>query len=462
MTSVSKFIEAKKRYYIEMAETAQLTTPERVIRDVMLTLSENLKNWLAEGEHSQVKAYRLYNIIMQYAAIPKDYFDVFSDESPTKEDVITIDLNNAEKQRGVEDPDDIGIIEKCDFLISSYANMMGIEVSRIPDYLFSQAVFWGCVKPFSMLHEYVSFRKKDYIDEINKVGVSPDTLKELKAILNSGEEAYLVRDCLSDLSIELGGDRKDLDTVANIYAETQGIYAKIEDDNLDSDTWLRTEVSTKAQSLLESPENLLGDIVLFKLGYDILCDKLSEKEKEAFDLILNQPFVEPIITDMINRTTIVQQKETSEVKIFTLPDNFFNGQPTSSNKAEYLGGLRFFSGTNVAKFVEMINYIADRGFIENNYETKRLLAFRLTGRMRPEGELPKIQWFGGASKGADCLFLMKCSDSKKKYFQMRQFFDADFPAPEKTSSTVHSAGWDFMRKLNELFPDIYLLPSKLI
>lgn len=212
------------------------------------------------------------------------------------------------------------------------------------------------------------------------------------------------------------------------------------------------------QFVLDLIEKGATRIVLFMKGLDYLCDKLSAKEKEAFDSILSQPEFKSILSQWVEEyDQVILEKEVP----FSLPVNYFTHLDPSPNKDEYLQGSLFDRTRDVYKFVSLINYIADRGFIENNLYTKKLLAFRLTGRMRPEGYLPKIKWTGRAKQGADCLFLMKCygPNNPDKFDRMAKFFDADFPQKD-LSSYVHNAGKAFMVKLNELFPEIYELPNK--
>lgn len=461
MSNVSKYIEAKKQYYTELFELAQLTMPEKVIMDITLSLYEEIESWLNERKHTKEKARYLYSLIVRYGKIPLDYYGLSSHHNSESKDKLIV--NNSYEDIEFEGDNDFEHL--IDELIRLYSKMFGIAVSDIPHFFFSLAASWGCIRPFLRLHEFVSFNKKEIADELSKKGITPGVIEELKAIFNSGEEPYIVQDCLADLSVDMGENRETLKPLSDLYDTIYDGISLIKEDVELYDDGFHDEINNRFNVLinrgLEGIDELMLDIVVFKKGYDPLCCKLSEKEKEAFELILSQPYIAPKIEELMNRVTVTSNVPAEDEEAFTLPDNYFNGLHTSSYKYEYLGGSLFSYSTDVAKFIEMINYIADRGFIENNSKKKQLLAYRLTGRMRPEGALPTIQWIGGASNSADCLFLMKCSDSKNKYAKMRQFFDADFPPKKKTSSLVHSAGTRFMKKLNELFPHIYNLPKRL-
>ena len=58
-----------------------------------------------------------------------------------------------------------------------------------------------------------------------------------------------------------------------------------------------------------------------------------------------------------------------------------------------------FKKKGVRTFVAFINWLADKGYIEDDNEVKALFAYRLTGRCRPMGkELPAIEWRGKNNK----------------------------------------------------------------
>lgn len=453
MSSVSKYIEAKKLYYTELFNLAQLTMREKMIRDVALSLSENINGWLDETKLSQDQVRLLHSLLIRFI----DYFSHIDQNSQTTGDELIVngldepDIDNA-------DEDDINETIRC------ISKILGIEVINIPNFFISVATLWGCIQPYVRLYEYVILKKKEFVDELSKAGRTIDIIQEMKAIVFSGEDPDLVKDCLGDLSVDMGGKRDDFDIVADLYDNSYHVKMAINNNVKVISDGLSDDLDDKIQPVSSQCyywiDKLLLNIAEFKMGHDFLSDKLSEKEKEAFDLILNQPFIASRIDEIISKTIAQQPQTTVEEGAFTLPDNYFSELKTSSNKEEFLTRTFFTAQTDVSRFIELINYMADRGYIENNLATKQLLAFRLTGRLRPNGVLPKIKWMGKASRGADCLYLMKWTDAKYKYIKMREFFDADFPET-KCSNLVFSAGTEFMKKLNYLFPDIYNLPKRL-
>lgn len=443
MESISKYIEAKKKYYAELFEIAQLTPQERVIRDAHIDLYENMRSWLSNTEHTLEQTKKFYEAIIRLSKIPKEYY--------LSNHLIEIDLSVTEDELDIDD-----IIERCSAFPSAYADIMGMDTNYLPNYFFSQATNWGLNIPFQRLYFFVARKKKEFVDELKKQGITTENIEDFILLLKSGEDSSLVRDCISDISIEFGGNRKDLDFLSDYYENVHYIEKAIDADIEDTENNLKERLRECIHQTEQFVEESLLEIVVFKMGLDPLWGTLSEREKNAFNVLLNQPFIAPKIEDIINRTTIRSPKPDDDDEMFTLPDNYFR-LSTSTDKSEFLTGGLFTQNSSVANFVELINYIADRGFIENNQATKQLLAFRLTGRMRPNGTLSKIKWTGKASHGADCIFLMKCTDSKNKFDRMRKFFEADFP--DNPRSYASNASRSYIRKLNKLFPDIYTLPS---
>ena len=56
-------------------------------------------------------------------------------------------------------------------------------------------------------------------------------------------------------------------------------------------------------------------------------------------------------------------------------------------------------------FTEFINYVAEKGYIEDNPAVKNLFAYRLTGYYRPEGGLPPIVWNGRNGKSYELIHI---------------------------------------------------------
>ena len=107
-------------------------------------------------------------------------------------------------------------------------------------------------------------------------------------------------------------------------------------------------------------------------------------------------------------------------------------------------------------FVDFINFIAKEGFIENEDEIKALLAYRLTGRMRPE-KLEKIIWFKEKSEPKELYYVIKYfspRSGKKFSKQMKEYFENDYFGVENYSRTAEDVSDDFKDKLEGFFPGL--------
>lgn len=147
---------------------------------------------------------------------------------------------------------------------------------------------------------------------------------------------------------------------------------------------------------------------------------------------------------------------------FKLPKNFFDLAP-SPNTEEFFGCADFLlPGNDVKKFESLINYIAEAGHIENSIATKRLLVFRLTGRWRPEGDLPKIKWYDENSLGLTISYLIVrgYDKSKNKYQKMKDFFEGpQWLDNDEIAKRAAGASTSFRRELNALYPKYFTLKS---
>lgn len=430
---ILKYIEHKKLYYAEFEEAAKITPEEEKIRDLCLATSGALK----KSDYSEFEANldELGHVLDEFMnkskfKIQKPDIDNDSIKLPNKFTVPKLDL---------------------DKLISLPADAKeevcgNPELIPMFDILYALAVEFGVCKPFGRLHYTVTLEKVG-IKELCQKEELEQYNEDVSALLCCGEDKDLIKDIIDDLTIDLGGERGDVDKIINPCFD---IISSLKEVNL----------SSLFGSGVALVREMLQDVFMYIKGEDPIVGMLNDKEKKAFDSIIHQPFMEPVINKMMEAIKEeAEQDSVVEDETFTLPDNYFSGISPSTNRKEYFTSTLWGDKCCVDDFVDLINYIADRDFIENNKATKRLLAFRLTGRLRPDGELPKIKWNGKAAKGVDCVFLLKCTDAKPKYPKMKEFFEADFPKDNK-DLYPNNANVDFIRKLHELFPEIYTLPNR--
>ena len=421
---ILKFIEHKKLYYEELEEAAKITPEEAKIRDLCLATSDAKKK--CDFSEFEAKSVELGQAL-----------DEFYNKSKFKIQMPDIDNDSIELPNKFTVPE----LDLDKFLPNDTKEEASSSLTEL-DVLYAWAVEFGVCIPFMRLRTTVILEKKEMTDFFSKEKWE-QFQEDISALLCCGEDKDLIKDVIDDLSIELGGDRGMMDEFINPYFD---ILSSIKERNLFS----------LFENCVVIVRNILQDVFVYIKGEDPIVGILNNKEKKAFDSIIYQPFMEPLITKMMEATREEAEQDSVGDETFTLPDNYFSGISPSTNRKEYFTSTLWGNKCCVEDFVDLINYIADRGFIENNKATKQLLAFRLTGRLRPDGELPKIKWNGKAAKGADCIFLLKCTDAKPKYPKMKEFFEADFP----TKYFANNASVRFMEKLHELFPEIYELPNK--
>ena len=426
---ILKYIEHKKLYYEELEEAAKITPEEKKIRDLCLATSDAIKK--SDYSEVAVKFDELGHVLDEF--MNKSKFNIQKPDI----DSGSIELPNTPTVPKLDSDKFLSLPADAKEEVCGNPELMAML-----DLLYAYAVEFGVCLPFGRLHFTVALEKAG-IKELCQKEKLEQYNEDVSALLCCGEDKDLIKDIIDDLIIDVGGDRGDLDKITNPCLD---MISSLKEVNLPS-------VIGNGVALVRE---MLQDVFMYIKGEDPIVGMLNDKEKKAFDSIIHQPFMEPVINKMMEAIKEEAEQNSVEDETFTLPDNYFSGISPSTNRKEYFTSTLWGDKCCVEDFVDLINYIADRGFIENNKATKQLLAFRLTGRLRPDGELPKIKWNGKAAKGADCIFLLKCTDAKPKYPKMKEFFEADFP----TKYFANNASVRFMEKLHELFPEIYKLPNK--
>ncbi len=426
---ILKYIEHKKLYYEELEEAAKITPEEKKIRDLCLATSDAIKK--SDYSEVAVKFDELGHVLDEF--MNKSKFNIQKPDI----DSGSIELPNTPTVPKLDSDKFLSLPADAKEEVCGNPELMAML-----DLLYAYAVEFGVCLPFERLHFTVALEKAG-IKELCQKEKLEQYNEDVSALLCCGEDKDLIKDIIDDLTIDLGGDRGDVDKIINPCFD---MISSLKEVNLSS-------IIGSGVALVRE---MLQDVFMYIKGEDPIVGMLNDKEKKAFDSIIHQPFMEPVINKMMEAIKEEAEQNSVEDETFTLPDNYFSGISPSTNRKEYFTSTLWGDKCCVEDFVDLINYIADRGFIENNKATKQLLAFRLTGRLRPDGELPKIKWNGKAAKGADCIFLLKCTDAKPKYPKMKEFFEADFP----TKYFANNASVRFMEKPHELFPEIYKLPNK--
>ena len=174
-------------------------------------------------------------------------------------------------------------------------------------------------------------------------------------------------------------------------------------------------------------------------------DDFLLKERNLIEPILDHP----LAVDLVNRIW-EEYKASFE---FALPDDFFSLR-CAAEDTEHLYIKQSVESRGVETFAKFINYVAEKGYIEDSPAVKRLFAYRLSGRYRPEGELPTIVWNGRNGKSYELIYLIRSLCDRGDYKKMRRFFEGPEWVKEKDSSYAHSADTEFRRRMAELFPGV--------
>ena len=139
--------------------------------------------------------------------------------------------------------------------------------------------------------------------------------------------------------------------------------------------------------------------------------------------------------------------------VFTLPDDFFSSK-CAADDTEHLYLKSSVESKGVEVFTEFINYVAERGYIENSPSVKRLFAYRLSGYYRPEGDLSPIVWHGNNGKSYELIYIIRYLCDRASYQKMRRFFEGPEWVKEKDSSYALSADSRFKLKMAEFYSGI--------
>ena len=138
---------------------------------------------------------------------------------------------------------------------------------------------------------------------------------------------------------------------------------------------------------------------------------------------------------------------------FSLHDDFFHSK-CAADDTEHLHIKLSVEDKGTELFTEFINYVAEKGYIEDSPAVKNLFAYRLTGYYRPEGDLPPIVWNGRNGKSYELIYLIRYLCDRGDYKKMRRFFEGPEWVKEKDSSYAHSADTEFRRKMAEFYPRV--------
>ena len=181
-----------------------------------------------------------------------------------------------------------------------------------------------------------------------------------------------------------------------------------------------------------------------------------EAELKPREIRIIQPILEhPLAKDLIDKIREEFENPQSQPAVpFSLPDDFFDWHHKANTPKEYFYMDDAFKKKGVEAFVAFINWLADKGYIEDDNEVKALFAYRLTGRCRPKGkELPTIEWRGKNNKPYELIYIIKSFSDWADYKKMRRFFTGPEWAKDSDGSYAKSASRHFQRQLAKFYPE---------
>ena len=180
------------------------------------------------------------------------------------------------------------------------------------------------------------------------------------------------------------------------------------------------------------------------------CGDLVQKERQLIEQIISNPLVAQLVPRY--KEEYEAMKSGGQVPFF-LPDDFFHSK-CAADDTEHLHIKLSVEDKGAELFSEFINYVAEKGYIENDPAVKTLFAYRLSGYCRPEGDLPFIVWHGKNGKSYELIYIIRYLCDRGDYKKMRRFFERPVWVKEKDSSYAHSADTEFRRRMAELYPGV--------
>ena len=189
---------------------------------------------------------------------------------------------------------------------------------------------------------------------------------------------------------------------------------------------------------------LRNSLFMYWEGYD----DLVLKERQIIERILSNP----LVTQLVARYKEEYKAVKMGVQPFFLPDDFFSLKCVA-NDPEHLYLKPPVKTKGVETFNEFVNYVAEKGYIENSPSAKRLFVYRLSGRLRPEGDLPPIVWNGKNGKSYELIYIIRYLCDVASYKKMRRFFEGPEWVKDKDSSYAKAADSRFKLKMSEFYPD---------
>ena len=184
---------------------------------------------------------------------------------------------------------------------------------------------------------------------------------------------------------------------------------------------------------------LMNDLHYYWDHYDLF----TMKERNLIEPLLEHPLAVDLVNELWN--------EYRANLPFDLPDDFFSLKCVADD-TEHLYLKPPIKTKGVETFNEFVNFVAEKGYIENSPSVKQLFVYRLSGRLRPEGDLPPIVWNGKNGKSYELIYIIRYLCDVASYKKMRCFFEGPEWVKDKDSSYAKAADTNFRLKMSEFYP----------
>lgn len=142
---------------------------------------------------------------------------------------------------------------------------------------------------------------------------------------------------------------------------------------------------------------------------------------------------------------------------FCLPNDYFSFHNEADDTKEYFGLHPEVIKAGVEQFMQLVNYLAEAGYINASAATKQLVAYRFSGRLRPE-KLETIEWHGKNGNSYELIYLVRNLTERANYRKMRNFFTGPKWVKDRDSSYARGADYHLKAYLHQLYP---ALPDQL-
>ena len=383
-----------------------------------------------------------------------------------------------------------------------YVTGVSLPVATIALYAFENRIFWQSVRnntrlsvDYRMTSDDLYRRLKTYPEEralplLQMLSCSSSAFDSLVAGLRNNDEAMFVEtvranDCdlrpissvchVQDLLVSLlqmcrfiinnlqfSQDKKTQEEIYDLlYCQLKDIEISFPQDEEYAEMQqkiIRQEL--EIWELLEYLDQVTRTIL------SMLEREFTPKELKMIDNIIQVPLVEGIhslLNDLRQASLSDKPVETESTdsgsdanQEFTLPDDYFE---LPSNEDDCI------SVDDIHPLVKERGVTVFKDFIENNLETKASFAYRLTGILRPDNLLERIEWKKDKDRNSRCLYyLIKyfySGNGRKdigssalpngKYERMKRFFICKTDIPNPSSYAIGSSA--FRKKLKEFFSE---------